>query len=271
MDTERTTAKQNSSLEITQSLEEDPLVDGPLIPPDVLDSAIRPQFQSLPTSWLAILLTCIHAAFFGLSVALAVFCSIKENVVNCQQYIHDFETQTVIAIAKVALWLLIAVFERYVQHRHSRTRNRGYLQFYRSTRNLKRLPFFIHSAGNAAFLLILSARLSFKSNEQSLMYMYLLLGVLVLELCFSVPCLLFYTVKVMQFNTEKPAPDINQEERSNAYSGTRSLINTEIGFRDSSSVEEVVEKQADLIEYLKQHNTLLSKRLLSLTSQQIRD
>ena len=41
--------------------------------------------------------------------------------------------------------------------------------------------------------------------------------------------------------------------------------------RDGSSLEEVVEKQADLIEYLKQHNTLLSKRILALTSQQIRD
>lgn len=37
--------------------------------------------------------------------------------------------------------------------------------------------------------------------------------------------------------------------------------------REGSSLEEVVEKQADLIEYLKQHNTLLSKRLLNLTAQ----
>lgn len=37
--------------------------------------------------------------------------------------------------------------------------------------------------------------------------------------------------------------------------------------RDGSSLEEVVEKQADLIEYLKQHNSLLSKRLLNLTAQ----
>lgn len=37
--------------------------------------------------------------------------------------------------------------------------------------------------------------------------------------------------------------------------------------REGSSLEEVVEKQADLIEYLKQHNTLLSKRLLNLSAQ----
>lgn len=39
------------------------------------------------------------------------------------------------------------------------------------------------------------------------------------------------------------------------------------GHREGSNLEEVVEKQADLIEYLKQHNTLLSKRLLNLTAQ----
>lgn len=37
--------------------------------------------------------------------------------------------------------------------------------------------------------------------------------------------------------------------------------------RECSSLEEVVEKQADLIEYLKEHNAQLSKRLLNLTAQ----
>ncbi|KAK6493992.1 transmembrane protein 192, partial [Huso huso] len=212
---------QNSSMEITQSSEEDPLVDGPLVPPDILDSAIRLQFQSLATS---LLLNCTHATFFGLSVALAVFfCSIKESPFNFQQYIHNFKTQIIIAFAKLSQWLLIAVFE---QHLHSRTRNRGYLQFYRSTSPLNRLPFFIHSAGNAAFLLILS----FKSTAR--LYMYLILGVLVLEFCFSVPCLLFYTGEdKLCWPIAKPAPDL--EEHSNAYSSTRNLTNTKIGFRYS--------------------------------------
>lgn len=49
---------------------------------------------------------------------------------------------------------------------------------------------------------------------------------------------------------------------------SRWIINScHFGHREGSSLEEVVEKQADLIEYLKQHNTLLSKRLLNLTAQ----
>lgn len=40
--------------------------------------------------------------------------------------------------------------------------------------------------------------------------------------------------------------------------------------RENSSLEEIVEKQGDVIEYLQRHNALLSKRLLALTSQQMK-
>ncbi|XP_028660837.1 transmembrane protein 192 isoform X1 [Erpetoichthys calabaricus] len=263
------TAGITPSMEITQSLEEDPLIDGPIVPNDLLDSAIRPQFKSLHTSWIAILLLLLHVSFTGLSFVLIVFCTIKEkNAQDCKEYIHDFDTQTIVCIGKVSLWLIFAVFERYVQHQHSQTRNRGYLLFYRSTRHLKHLPLLILSTGNAALLLILSVKRSFDRDDH--LYTYLIFGVLALELFFSALSLIIYAVKVCKFNNEKPAPDISQEERSNTYSSSRILTSTETGFRDSSSLEEVVEKQADLIEYLKQHNTLLSKRLLSIAAQQIR-
>ncbi|MED6265927.1 hypothetical protein CHARACLAT_030461 [Characodon lateralis] len=85
-----------------------------------------------------------------------------------------------------------------------------------------------------------------------------------LKLVYVCPCVCF-AVKVMKFNKEQAAPDVSQEEHSHNYTVTS--VPTETGFRGSSTLEEVVEKQADLIEYLKQHNTLLSKRLLNLTAQ----
>ncbi|MEQ2242117.1 hypothetical protein ILYODFUR_032548 [Ilyodon furcidens] len=85
-----------------------------------------------------------------------------------------------------------------------------------------------------------------------------------LKLVYVCPCVCF-AVKVMKFNKEQAAPDVSQEEHSHTYTVTS--VPTETGFRGSSTLEEVVEKQADLIEYLKQHNTLLSKRLLNLTAQ----
>uniref|UniRef100_A0A8D0GGX3 Transmembrane protein 192 n=1 Tax=Sphenodon punctatus TaxID=8508 RepID=A0A8D0GGX3_SPHPU len=148
----------------------------------------------------------------------------------------------------------------------SKVRSRGYLLIYRSTRHLKRLPLFIQSTGNAALLLILSAQHSFP--EYSKTYLYFILAILGLELICSLICLVIYTVKVSNFNQAKARPDIIEEEKMYSYP---SHVTSEIGFRESSSLEEIVEKQADVIEYLQRHNALLSKKLLTLTSQQLRD
>ncbi|XP_064193562.1 transmembrane protein 192 isoform X3 [Anguilla rostrata] len=215
----------NSSMEITQSLDEDPLNDGPLISPEILDSAIKKEFQKLPTSWAALLLSLLHVAFVCLSAALAVYCTIlSSHRSQCLSLLQGLESPTVIVFAKVCLWVLQVAFEHFVHRHHGRVRSRGYLRFYRATRNLKTLPVYIHSA-----------------------------------------------VRVQNFNRERPEPDVSQEERSHGYPGNAHPLCTETGFRDGSNLEDVVEKQADLIEYLQQHNTLLSKRILSLTSQQMRE
>ncbi|KAJ8399292.1 hypothetical protein AAFF_G00413300 [Aldrovandia affinis] len=259
----------STSMEITQSLEDDPLTEGPLISPEALDSAIKQEFQKLPTSWAAFLVSFLQVAFVCLSVLLAVFCSIwPDDQSQCSQYLRNLDSGTVIVFAKVCLWLLLVLLEQFVQRHHGNARSRGYLQFYRGTRNLKRLPVFIHSAGNAAVLVVLAARSVLGSVPN--LSLYLILGVLALELL-SVPCLLLYSAKVRSFNRERPEPDVSQEERSHGFPSNTHLLCTETGFRDGSNLEEVVEKQADLIEYLKQHNTLLSKRILALTSQQPRD
>lgn len=255
-------------MEITQSLDEDPLTDGPLISPDILDSAIKKEFQKLPTSWAALFLTFLHVAFVILSVVLAVYCPIlPAHQSQCRDYLQDLESPSVIVFAKVCLWLLLVAFERFVHRHHSNVRSRGYLRFYRASRNLKSLPVYIHSAGNAAVLMVLSADPLLRGVKN--LGLYLLLVILGLELI-SVPCLLLYFVKVQNFNSEKPEPDVSQEEQLHGYPNNTHLC-TETGFRDGSNLEDVVEKQADLIEYLKQHNTLLSRRILALTSQQMRE
>ncbi|KAM6077126.1 transmembrane protein 192 isoform 2-T2 [Chlamydotis macqueenii] len=200
----------NGSLEITQSLEDDPLLDAPLISSHTLHSQLRPRFHAIPAVLLANFLLLIH-------------------------------------------------------HHHSKVRSRGYFSIYRSTRHLKGLPLLIHSTGNAALLLILSIQHSFPDHSK--VYLYLILGVLGLELITSLICLVIYTVKISNFNHAKPRPDIIEEEKLYAYP---SHITSEVGFRENSSLEEIVEKQGDVIEYLQRHNALLSKRLLALTSQQIK-
>lgn len=236
------------------------MVDGPLISADALHSAIRREFQPIPTSCHASLLSVLHVIYIVLSICLGVMCMLKfgqEDV--CMKILDGVQGGSVIVYGKVFLWILVVLFTGCIKHHHSRARSRGYLQFYRQMDGLKHLPFIVHSTGNVMLLILLAARL------QPHAHVYLLLIILGLEVLVAVPCLIYYAVKVMRFNRERAAPDVNQEELSHGHSITSSP--TETGFRGASSLEEVVEKQADLIEYLKQHNTSLSKRLLNITAQ----
>ncbi|XP_028300180.1 transmembrane protein 192 [Gouania willdenowi] len=261
MDTRRNPpqTREPSSVDLMRSSEEDSLVEGPLISADALHSAIRREFQTIPTSCHASLLSLLHVVYVVLSVCVGVLCVLKfgqEEV--CMKILGSVQGDTVVVFGKVCLWVLVVLFTAYVKHHHNRARIRGYLLFYRNMKDLKHLPLITHSAGNALLLLLQAVDVS------PAVHIYMLLTVLGLECLVSVSSLIYYAVKVRQFNTEQAAPDVSQEDVSH-YSITSSP--TETGFRGSSSLEEVVEKQADLIEYLKQHNTVLSKRLLNLTAQ----
>ncbi|XP_062964678.1 transmembrane protein 192 isoform X5 [Cynocephalus volans] len=209
---------EDGSLDITQSIEDDPLLDAHLLPHHSLQAHFRPRFHPLPTVIIANLLLFIHVVFVVLAFLTGVLCSYPDpNEDKCPgNYTNPLKVQTVIILGKVILWILHLLLERYIQYHHSKVRNRGYNLIYRSTRHLKRLSLTVHS-----------------------------------------------TVKIQKFNKAKPQPDVLEEEKIYAYP---SNITSETGFRTISSLEEIVEKQGDIIVHLKRHNALLSKRLLTLTS-----
>ncbi|XP_029600081.1 transmembrane protein 192-like [Salmo trutta] len=214
----------------------------------------------------------------SLSVCVAVVCVLEVGREVCVRAFGNVRGRSVVVIGKVFVWLCVLLFCVCVQYHHSRVRSRGFLRFYRDNRTLKHLPFIIHSAGNTAVLVVMSADLS-EANHlpvppsphsppitgtplspsppitgTSLPLSQPVYRVICITVC-RVP------VRVVRFNRDRAGPDISQEEPSNSYN------TTETGFREGSSLEEVVEKQADLIDYLKHHNTLLSKRLLNMTVQ----
>lgn len=254
---------EDGSLDLTQSIEDDPLLDPQHLPHHSLHAQFRPRFHPLPTVIIANLLLFIHVVFVILAFLTGILCSYPNpNEDKCPgNYTNPLKVQTVIILGKVILWILHFLLERYMQYHHSKVRNRGYHMIYRSTRHLKRLALMIHSTGSTALLLTLCMQHSFP--EPSRLYLDLILAILALELICSLTCLLIYTVKIRKFNTAKPQPDILEEEKVYAYPIN---IASETGFRTISSLEEIVEKQGDIIVYLKRHNALLSKRLLALTS-----
>ncbi|XP_077575111.1 transmembrane protein 192 [Stigmatopora nigra] len=259
MESEGAFCAAGSSADMTRS-EEESLVDGPLISPDALHAAIRREFRGVPTSCPAVFLSLLHVVFVVLSACVSLLCVLKLGREDaCADVLGPEHAESVVVFAKAALWLLVAAFTACVRHHHARARGRGYLRFYRKASRLQHLPLAVHSAGNAALLVVVAARLSTSVRA------YLLLALLALELLAALPCLLYYSALVMMFNAERAPPDVSREEHLHNFTTAGSA--TETGFREASRLDEVVEKQADLIEYLKQHNGSLSRRLLNLSSQ----
>ncbi|XP_051940714.1 transmembrane protein 192 isoform X2 [Hippocampus zosterae] len=249
-----------SSADMTRS-EEDSLVDGgPLISDDVLHAATRTEFHTVPTGCYAVLLSLLHVVYIISSLCVVVLCVLKRGQNELCTHILDPKWgDSAVVLGKAVLWVLVQAFTGSANYYHRQTRNRGYLQFYRSNKRLKGLPFIVYSTGNVVVLIITAVRLPVA------VYTYVLIGVLALELLVALPCLIYYAVKMRSFNTERAVPDVLREENLPSF---RVCLHTETGFRERSSLEEVVEKQADLIEYLQHHNSLLSRKILNLTAQQ---
>lgn len=58
-----------------------------------------------------------------------------EDPLSLTMYIHG------------GMWFILFAVDRYLQHKHDESRLLGYLDFYRQTRNLRRMPLFINSCG----------------------------------------------------------------------------------------------------------------------------
>lgn len=119
----------------------------------------------------------LQVVYVALCVLITVFCWISdEHSAQCSAALQGIDSKTLVLLGKVVLWLLVFIYYRFVQHHHSAVRRRGYLEFYRVTRELKSLPLLIHSAGKITFhfiwilsqksYLYISVFSSFKCEEE---------------------------------------------------------------------------------------------------------
>uniref|UniRef100_A0A8C8SRT5 Transmembrane protein 192 n=1 Tax=Pelusios castaneus TaxID=367368 RepID=A0A8C8SRT5_9SAUR len=132
------------SLEITQSTEDDPLLNAPTFPHHASRSQLKPRFHAIPTVLVANFLLLKHVAFVVLVFLAVMYCSyVNPNEDVCPgNYTSPLKVQSVIIIAKVILWILYVLFEHYVHYHHNEVNSSG-----QSTRHLKRLPSLIQSTG----------------------------------------------------------------------------------------------------------------------------
>ncbi|XP_065902661.1 transmembrane protein 192-like [Dysidea avara] len=174
-------------------------------------------------------------------------------------------------IGHTVLWVVISVMDRVIQWRHRIIRKRGYLMFYRKMRNIRRVPFVVVSTVTAVLLVYMSLLYQFKVGSHHCIIdhikaVHILEVIIGVELLISSSCLVYYIVRTVQFNMAKMLPDVVLE--TNVGPSSMTVLPPGIGFREGEDMDELLEKQADMIRYLQQHNANLERRLLYLQQTQ---
>ncbi|XP_067032185.1 transmembrane protein 192-like [Acropora muricata] len=224
------------------------------------------RFQPIHTAWIALLQLILFVAFETLQFVLA-----NENLINRKSLSLGGPDAPfrLFVVLHVALWVLVFISDRILQCQHHKSQKNGYLQFFRETKELRRLPHAILSLGNAVLLVV--AVFSDKFPQSDLGLQNILQIVFSIEFVICVPGIMWYLVKVVKFNRRRPLPDVQNEDFVSQNYGDAPGSLSITGYRDNDYLDEVLEKQADMIRYLQQHNANLGKRLMKLTTQQRRN
>ncbi|CAF3721474.1 unnamed protein product [Adineta steineri] len=161
-------------------------------------------------------------------------------------------------------------FDRLYHHYQDLSRRDGYLDFYRQTRNLRRTPLFVISTGNAILVALIELLELYKSDLANLhwtIYPWHFLSMLTsIEVLIIIISLLWYLGLTIKFNKRRARPDATQDDLLSSFVTSQTSAN-EIGFRDESFRENVLEKQADLIRYLRERNEQLGRLVLQFKQQ----
>ncbi|XP_076657163.1 transmembrane protein 192 isoform X2 [Halictus rubicundus] len=230
----------------------------------VLTSEEEEDFQRLETvpivSVPLILGVCLEIA------GIVFVCVWPEEQNKCDTYF-------VYLYLHCAYWLIVMLTDHLVKKKHHNLRIYGYLDFYQSTYQNIRTPLFIASLWVTCYLLLaIVLHHTHKVNYEQycresewftpLNYIVLLTT---LELMIIVPVYVHYIKKVLKFNRLRPAPDVTREEWLSSFNHDSYAGREEVGYHPrGSNLEELLEKQADLIRYLLDYNVTLSHKMMLL-------
>ncbi|XP_055636309.1 transmembrane protein 192-like isoform X2 [Toxorhynchites rutilus septentrionalis] len=218
------------------------------------DDGFRP-LRTVPAFSIHLLISsCI-------SVAGVVLAATWEDSCRCEAYF-------IMLYLRAAFWLLTYLFDHFVKNRHENLRLDGYHEFHRAIAYHKTVPLQIVSLWNT-FLLAVQALIQHYYGDNfaekcavaglfvPIVYITMFCSLETLVLCFVHGS---YIAKVVHFNRAAAPPDALQGSRG--HSGG-SLGLTQRGL----STAELLEKQADLISYLKDHNLKLNQKIMQMNAQ----
>jgi len=234
------------------------------------------QFHKIITTWVAVFEVIVVCAFLGiLFIPTAVF---KYTVLN------DIDPPfSLLAPCHSFIWILFCCSGYFKAYQHRESRRYGYLSFYRSTARLRQIPQLIIAAGNVGVVAVAcfcspwfepSQCPGFGSDPSEVRND-------LLKLITSIECFLIiivsgiYMYRTCRFNCEALPPDEHENlhvvtEPMQSQDHRDRTLDVNIGQQNSSDVEfvdEMLEKQADVIKYLQGQNRTLTSRVIALTNE----
>jgi hypothetical protein len=172
-----------------------------------------------PTNWCtapAVYFLLFTNLFMVLMVfILPVICEVKNEDNNETGNRCVVEPFSILIFCHAFYWICHLVVDQYLKFHHRNGRLLGYLEFYIQTKNLRRSPFYIISAGNVILLVtdkVLYESCDAKPDCMAAINIELLRAIIVLE-CMTVAFMWTrYIVAVKKFKKENRRPDIFREE-----------------------------------------------------------
>ncbi|XP_043208007.1 transmembrane protein 192-like [Amphibalanus amphitrite] len=225
-------------------------------------SDLEPMFRPVRvTPYIAVHMTILVGLLLAvLLLPFPFFCKYD----NC-----PLQTYTLQTLLHIAAWLASAILH-YILHRlHFDSYISGYSEFHRASRLHRKFPFVVYSVGNSLLLglcLVLREAPPSPGPEpdpypsrwplSAFHYVQLLVA---FEFIALMPVLIHYLRIVVRFNAARAPPDVADEDpelRPTTRAGRRSAKD------DAAYTAHLLRRQADCIQALRAHNTMLGRKIL---------
>ncbi|GAB0087655.1 Transmembrane protein 192 [Sergentomyia squamirostris] len=167
---------------------------------------------------------------------------------------------------RAIFWVVTLLFDHIVKYHHNTLRMNGFHDFHRATNVHKSVPFLLVSLWNTAIMTIQALMQDYYGPDFGEHCVQGFFSPIVYVSAFSavetgILAIIHgvYISRVMRFNKARPLPD--------ALRGTFDHGNSVGLTQRNADVVELLEKQADLIAFLQDHNLRLNQRLMQMNSE----
>ena len=139
---------------------------------------------------------------------------LDSETVGSNPYLHcHIDSFSLLIYVHSFYWVLHLCLDPYLKKKHKDSRLSGYLDFYLTTKNIRRAPFYIVSVGNFVLLMVMTILHDYCDPDQAnrckdrFMKVDWLRGLITVECMIIMSLFSYYIIKMREFNRSRKLPD----------------------------------------------------------------